>query len=562
MRRVTIALGLGLACAGAAAADVALVIAPTETERRGLLGSVDLDTRPALRAAGFDVISAETGDADAMRAALAELLDRIADEPRVVIHLTGAYASGAGRSWLLAEGEAARNLATVDGSALSLDTVLAVAAMKPGAAVVVLGATTEDPPDLGAGLSPGPATEAVPQGVTVVAGPDAAMARFVRERLTAPGIPLAALAEGVAGARIAGFLGAAPFLPDGEARPIAPPDPAEAERAVWQAAEAQDSVGAYRGYLDRYPQGLFAEQARQAIAAIEAEPEREARLAEEALALDRDTRRRIQRELTLLEYQPRGIDGIFGPGTRAALRRFQEANGFPVTGYLDRLQIDRLGLQAARRQAEIEAEEERQRLEREREDRVTWEATGAAGDEAGLRTYLRRWPEGLYSDEAKARLAEIEAARRAEAEARAEVAWKDAEADGSRAALEAFLRRYPESGFADEAKAKLDAAIAAEEAAAAPEPTPPPAQEAGDAAARAAEEKLGLPQITVILVERRLEQLGLDPGRTDGVLDADSRAAIRRFQEANGLPETGYLSSEMLTAMLLDLGSVIAPGGN
>ncbi|MEL6209990.1 MAG: peptidoglycan-binding protein [Pseudomonadota bacterium] len=404
-------------------------------------------------------------------------------------------------------------------------------------------------PPLGAGLEPGPLLDAVPQGVTLVTGPDTAMARLVRERVTAPGTTLADLAQGIAGARIAGFRGPMPFLPEDEPRPVAPPDVAEAERAVWQAAEVQDSVAAYRGYLDRYPSGLFAEEARAAIAAIQAEPERAARLAEEALGLERPARRQIQEDLTVLDHNPRGIDGIFGPGTRAAIARFQAETGFPVTGYLESLQIERLALQAERRRAEIEAEAERRRLEQERQDRATWAATGAAGDEAGLRTYLRRWPAGLFAEVARAQLEEIEAAKRAEAEAAARIAWEAAEADGSREALESFLRRFPDSSLAGLARRQLDALDAEVEA--------PP--EEAPAGAQAAEAQLGLPQITLILVERRLQQLGMEPGQADGVLDADSRGAIARFQAANGLPETGYLSTEVLAAMLLDLGSVIAP---
>jgi peptidoglycan hydrolase-like protein with peptidoglycan-binding domain len=42
-----------------------------------------------------------------------------------------------------------------------------------------------------------------------------------------------------------------------------------------------------------------------------------------------------QAGLTELGYVPRGIDGVLGAGTQAALRSFQEAEGLPVTGTLD-----------------------------------------------------------------------------------------------------------------------------------------------------------------------------------------------------------------------------------
>lgn len=56
---------------------------------------------------------------------------------------------------------------------------------------------------------------------------------------------------------------------------------------------------------------------------------------EEALALARDERIDVQRRLALAGFDPRGFDGVFGPRTRQAIADFQEAWGFPATGYLD-----------------------------------------------------------------------------------------------------------------------------------------------------------------------------------------------------------------------------------
>lgn len=56
---------------------------------------------------------------------------------------------------------------------------------------------------------------------------------------------------------------------------------------------------------------------------------------EQALALARAERVRIQRRLSLAGFDPRGFDGIFGPRTRQAIADFQLASGFPATGYLD-----------------------------------------------------------------------------------------------------------------------------------------------------------------------------------------------------------------------------------
>lgn len=554
MRRWGLLGAVAVLWTSTAMADVALVIAGAETERRGLLGATDLDTRAALRGAGFDVISADASNVAAMRAALSQLLARIDTEPRVIVHLTGRFVQGGKRSWMLETDDAIRpDVATVDDHGLSVETVLNIVASLPGSALVSLGRIETDPATVGAGLELGTDRVDVPQGVTLFEGSAGAVARMVREQAVVPGRVPARMADSFANVTVRGYLGRAVFLPEDEPRPIAPPDPAEAERAIWQAAQAQDDLTGYGGYLDRYPTGLFAAEARAAIEAIEAEPARDARLAEEALALSRDDRRRIQRALTLLNYNPRGVDGIFGPGTRTAITAFQAANGFPASGFLDRLQIDRLDLQAERRQAEIEAEKERQRLEAERQDRVAWEATGAVGDEAGLRTYLRRYPKGLYAAEAERRIAEIERARNAEAEARELAVWDSARQKDTVEELTDYLLSYPDGAYSDEARDRIA------ELQRPPETVEETLPEATIAAARDDEARLNFPDVTLLLVERRLQQLGFEPGTADGVLDDASRQAIRAFQAARDLPDTGYLTEATVARMLSDLGSVLVP---
>ncbi|MEM7505732.1 MAG: peptidoglycan-binding domain-containing protein [Pseudomonadota bacterium] len=63
---------------------------------------------------------------------------------------------------------------------------------------------------------------------------------------------------------------------------------------------------------------------------------------EEQLALNRSQRAVIQRRLILAGYDPQGVDGIFGEGTRAALAEMQQAKGFTPTGYLDTATLESL----------------------------------------------------------------------------------------------------------------------------------------------------------------------------------------------------------------------------
>ena len=56
---------------------------------------------------------------------------------------------------------------------------------------------------------------------------------------------------------------------------------------------------------------------------------------EEGLSLDRAARRQIQQGLAVGGFDPGGADGLFGPRTRAAIRRWQSSRGARSTGYLD-----------------------------------------------------------------------------------------------------------------------------------------------------------------------------------------------------------------------------------
>ena len=74
---------------------------------------------------------------------------------------------------------------------------------------------------------------------------------------------------------------------------------------------------------------------------------------------------------------------------------------------------------------------------------------------------------------------------------------------------------------------------------------------ANSAAARE-EQALNLSPTTARVIEGRLDALGLNPGRVDGVFDNDTRRAIRRYQQSRNLPETGYLNENVVVQLLAD----------
>ncbi|MGQ0565318.1 MAG: peptidoglycan-binding domain-containing protein [Gemmobacter sp.] len=539
---------LGLSAGAAMAEDRALILANENyRDAADVDGAADvLATGPALTAGGFVVVTAADAATATMRARLSDLLLALSPGDRVVIAAAGHFARTGAETIFLGTEATLPDAAQAGGVGISVATLLDIAAMVPGGALVLLGSEPSRLP-LGPGLEQGIGPLEVPQGVTVVQGEAEAVADFLALVAEGRGQSLPALLEQAPDLMAEGFLAPAPFRVATGAVPVPVPTPpkpvlTDAERAeedrIFAEAKRQGSIAAYEAYLASYPAGRNAGLARIEIARLRADPLVQARTAEEALGLTRDQRRAIQRQLSLLGIDPRGVDGVFGPGSRAAIKNWQERNAERVTGFLTRDQILRLTAQADRRAAELEAEAAARRAEQERQDRLYWDQTGAAGDEAGLRAYLKRHPDGLFAELAGERLAAIEDARRAEAAAQDRTAWDRARATDTAQGYRAYLAAWPNGAFAAEAQARIEALTEA-------------ALGEGDRArAEAAEAALNLNGLARTLIEQRLQALDLRPGEVDGTFDDRTRRAIRRFQTARGLPETGYLDQGSMVGLL------------
>ncbi len=556
MRASLIALTAGLFASLspiAAAADTALLIVNdryrnAQNLREG--GSVEaLGAR--LQDAGFDVITVADGDGADMRDGLDRLL-AANETDRVLVAVVGHFARSRTDSWLLGSDVDEPNLATVSGDGLSLSVLMEAAASAPGRSVILLGLERRRI-TLGQGLGAGVGRVDAPQGVTVVAGMPEDVADFARYQLLAPGTDLEAALNAAQSLRSFGFVSSElPFFPaiaqapaptpTPTPQPPAPSQPSADETALWEAAVELDTAGAYRAYVTRYPNGFYVNDARARIDAFENDPTALARAAEDALNLTRDQRQQIQRSLSILDYDTRGIDGIFGTGTRTAIRGWQEANGLPTTSYLDAPQINSLSQQASVRAAELEEEARIAREAAERADRAYWQVTGQGSTEEGLRAYLGRYPDGLFAELAEDRLEQYERAARAEAEARDRAAWDVARGTDTVPAYQGYLNEYPDGSFRDQAQARINQLQGNDGG----------LTEAQRAQLLAQENALNLPPVTRSLIEQRLAALGLEPGRIDGRFDANTRRAIRRYQRARGLDVTGYLNQPSVVRLLAE----------
>ena len=528
--------GLLLACAAPLwAADIALVIGNEDyDEIRDLRrGDNVVAAASALERAGIDVVGARNADLSELQSSVAQFAQMAPNADGLIVVLSGRFMHSATDTFLLPVDTDRPGIARLSFNALPLSTVLAVLSASPERAVLVLVGDGESD-QIGAYLQAGIGQPTIPEGVTIVSANTREGARFMRDVLAAPGASIPDAVGATRGMRAAGY------LPDGFAflELEDAPEIDEAEAGYWELVQELDTVNAYRRYLDRYPNGPHADEAQQRVDAYTNEPNRRARLAEEALNLTREQRQQVQRALTILDYRPRGIDGIFGPGTRGAIARWQDANNLRSTTYLNAAQTNRLLQQGQARAEEMEAAAEARRLELERQDRDYWRRTGENGGEGNFRAYLERYPDGLYAEIANARLAAIDERKRNRAERRDRRAWEQAQELNSLDGYRAYLSAFPNGVFADEAQARVR--VYEEEA----------ANANALARARAEEDALGLNPVTRQLVERRLNALGLKPGRVDGQFNERTRRAIRRFQDRRNLQVTGYLNEPTMVRLL------------
>ncbi len=512
---------------GAGAQDLAVVL--TDPDNWGSRDHRRLTQ--AYRDAGYDVLD-RRGDARAdVFAVLDDAERRMKRADRVILHVTADVATADGVSYVYAPNEGSA-LTGLERDAISLNYLLGLASRHPGQVAVFLG--TEAELDL----------DAVPQGVFVASGSATELARSVQGQFLAEGRTVAQASER-SDLTVAGFaspnIGFGPEPAPQAAQPAqnTAPQIGVVERTLWTLAEQNPNEANLRAYLDRFPQGVFAAEAKAKLDEIERNKVDPDVAAEQALALNRAARRAVQERLTILGYDTRGVDGIFGRGSRAAITAWQKDERLKTSGYLNADQIELLKARADARSAEIAAEEEARKRQAELADIEFWRATGSSGLAPDLRAYLSRYPEGIYAREARRKLEPFEEEERRRAQATERADWDQATATDSASAYRAYLAKYPQGSFRDAANARIAAL------------TQNSNTNAQAAEYKKIEDALGLNSASRALIEQRIKMLRYDVGAVDGTLDAQARKAIRAFQNRSGLPETGYLTAQTLQRLII-----------
>jgi hypothetical protein len=99
-------------------------------------------------------------------------------------------------------------------------------------------------------------------------------------------------------------------------------------------------------------------------------------------------------------------------------------------------------------------------------------------------------------------------------------------------------------------------AAPAEPTAATTEPTEQPGAEEGGGQTAAAEPEIKLgSRDTIRWVQRSLKQLGYDPGAVDGAMGRRTAAAIKSYEEANGMTVTGKMSKALVASLQQQVGT-------
>ncbi len=507
-------------------------------------GSQVLAATRRLTETGYRVISASDATMAALQNAVGELEKALPDADRVVVVLSGAFLHNKTVTWFAPTDLRSPSLAAVGFEGLSVQAILGYLGQKPGGAVLFLASNGGQ--GTGELISKGIGRLKAPQGVLLVQGSPQGITDAINNQFLVQGRSLAdavQLSKDTITAQ--GYLSELSTLNPTE-EVVRGLSEAElkilAEAAYWRAVLDLSTIGGFNAYLQHYPKGEFVEGANARIQAIkDAQPQYTPEEQTEIdLNLTRNDRSRVQEQLSFLGYNTRGIDGLFGPATRNALKRWQSQNGQAASGFLTAQDMQKLRVQAEKRAKSLAIEAANKQVAQDAADAEFWRVTGANGGEADYLAYLKKYPDGLYAAAARKRLQVFEVKKRDQARASETAKWDAAIKTNTKKGYLAYLEAFPNGAFADVARGRV-AEIEKKQA-----------DNVRIQAARAEEEKLPLNPSLRLLLERQLKKLKLTPGEVDGKFNKATRKALRRYQRSRGLEVSGYLTRPTIVQLMAE----------
>jgi uncharacterized caspase-like protein len=425
--RSCLAAGLAMGAAvfaapGTAHADpekrVALVIGNGDYKSAPHLDNPANDARAiaeTLKKLGFEVVDGYDLDFSQMRRALSKFSLALPEAKSAVVYYAGHDVSANDQDFLLPIDIDLKSSADLDMSAISMSVVLKQLRQEDpdGANIVFLDVCRESPfadalarnktpaavlprglieGDLARGTLIALATDLNSTALHCVQGGHSPFTEALLNHLADPGAPIDTVMSRV-GSEIwektnhtqrpwvnNSLIGeysfnprAAPAAPEaalGASAAAPPPSAAVAnlaeraeEKELWESAEHSNLSLDYQYYLERFPNGIFAQTARNRIALLSPAPtttrapddappttpagpsEQELKAeigtidTEKSLRFGADGRKEIQARLQVLRYYTGAIDGTFNEQTRVAIAEWQKKRQVPPTGNLGPVEV-------------------------------------------------------------------------------------------------------------------------------------------------------------------------------------------------------------------------------
>lgn len=490
MLRIFAALAFVLAGLGstAIARDTAVIILNTTYNNLPRISSLQQlsSIGGRLKNAGYNVLNISNGDLNDQFKLFRRIDSEIQPGDKLIFVLGGHFATVNRQTNFVyrSDGNIDRYNAMLRGTNLS--AIFDMAARSPRNAMVLAAFDPNVNFRVRPGVSQTPDAAHLPNGVTFVSGAPDQVFDFLDQSVFGPRVVALSRAVSQSGVKADGFVNNRIF---GQSESVGRPRISE-EDVTWKVVQDLGTRDGYELFVRKFPNSSRVATAKQRIADLTITPEQRAKIREDAIGMGRNDRRQVQQNLTDLGYNTRGVDGVFGRGTRAALTNWQNANNIAPSGFLTPTQIALLAAQAENLRAKAAAQQAEEQAAAQAADRAFWRETGRGRSAEGIRRYLQRYPSGIHSDAARSRLGEL---------------------------------------------------------------TPPkPAGPSGDVIAKDREEErrvAGNP-ISRLLIEKGLRTVGLNPGREDGVFDENSRNAIRAFQQREKLPATGFVGRATFSRLL------------